>query len=181
MLILPPKKPVNGEKSYFQILCEEASKYVKDIPLDFTGYESLVDAYVASSDNDNDTNYELSKAFNAWFEYFSEIANVIQNKFLDAETDKLKTVSEKSILHSEKNVSAGDRKANTDSEVIVARKRRNTLKSLYDALVARQDFCEKAFYQCKHNCLNQMDLPLQNRQQSGGMRNGSAGYYNNQQ
>ena len=176
MLILPPKNPVNGEKTYFQLLCEEASKYTGNIPLDFTGYESLIDAYVASSDNDNDTNYELSKAFNAWFEYFSEIANVIQNKFLDAETDKLKTVSEKSILHSDKNVSAGDRKANTDSDVIIARKRRNALKSLYDALVARQDFCEKAFYQCKHNCLNQFEQPLVTRQQSGGKGNVNAGY-----
>ena len=154
MLILPPSNPVNKQKNYFQILCDEASKYMPDVPLEFAGYDILIDNYVQVSDNDSNANYELSKAFNAWFEYFSEIANVIQNRFLDAETDKLRTVSEKSILHSDKNVSAGDRKANTDPEVIFARKKRNALKALYDALVARQDFCEKAFYQCKHHCLN---------------------------
>ena len=154
MLILPPSNPVNEQKNYFQILCDEASKYMPDVPLEFAGYDILIDNYVQVSDNDSNANYELSKAFNAWFEYFSEIANVIQNRFLDAETDKLRTVSEKSILHSDKNVSAGDRKANTDPEVIFARKKRNALKALYDALVARQDFCEKAFYQCQHHCLN---------------------------
>lgn len=162
MLLLPPKTPINGEKTYFQLLCEEANKYIPHINLDFTGYEQLVEQYAEVSEHDSDANYELSKVFNAWFEYFSEVANVIQNQFLDAETDKLSIQAERSILASDKNVSAGDRKANTDPDVISARKKRNALKSLYDSLMARGDFCEKAFYQCKHHCLNAAEIAQQN-------------------
>lgn len=154
MLLLPPKNPVNGKTSYFALLCEEAQPHIPNIPLDFTGYDELVDKYTEVSEHDTDANYTLSKAFNAWFEYYAEIAGIIQNKFLDAETEKLHVQAEKSILASDKNVSAGDRRANTEPEVIAARKRRNVLKSLYDTLVVRSDFCEKAFYQCKHHCLN---------------------------
>lgn len=162
MLILPPKT------SYFTILCEEAQKYIPNIPLDFTGYDELVEKYTEVSEHDTDANYNLSKAFNAWFEYYAEIAGVIQNKFLDAETEKLHVQAEKSILASDKNVSAGDRRANTDPEVINARKRRNALKSLFDTLMARSDFCEKAFYQCKHHCLNVTDQSPSQKRESGG-------------
>ena len=174
MLQLPPKFPVKGEKTYFQLLCEEAQKYIPNIDLDFTGYEQIVDQYAIVSEHDSDANYELSKIFNAWFEYFSEIANVIQNKFLDAETDKLSIQAERSILASDKNVSAGDRKANTDPDVISARKRRNALKALFDCLMARADFCEKAFYQCKHHCLN---VSAETTQQNQGQSKQSCGGY----
>jgi hypothetical protein len=152
-MILPPKNPVNGKYSYFDVLCRDAQKHLPDIRLNFEGYSELIDEYVVLSDLDTEKNYEMSKAFNAWFEYFTEITNVIQNRYLDAETEKLQIMSEKSILASEKNVSAGDRRANTDPDVIIARKRRNVLKSLYDALSSQQEFCEKAFYQCKYNCI----------------------------
>ena len=153
MMILPPKNPVQGKNSYFNVLCQNAQPFISDIPLNFNGYTELVDKYVKLSDLDTDANFEMSKEFNAWFEYFAEIANVVQNAYLDAETEKIQTLSASSLAASEKSVAAGDRKANTDPDVIISRKKRNALKALYDALVARQDFCEKAFYQCKYNCM----------------------------
>lgn len=155
-IILPPKSPIkNGQnKTYFDLLCSTVRQYMNGVNLDFTGYDDLVAEYIAVASHDSDKNFELSKSFNAWYEYISDITNVIQNDFLDAETEKLQVVSEKSILANEKSVSAGDRKANADPDVILARKRRNALKAFYDTLVARQNFCEKAFYQCKHCCMD---------------------------
>lgn len=156
-MILPPKHPIEGKYSYFDMLCADAQKYIPQIPLRFDGYEDLLDKYMALSDLDSNANFEMSKEFQAWFDYIAGLANRIQNAFLDAETDKLQVFSQKSLDSSEKNVSAGDRKANTEPDVIIARKKRNALKSLYDALVARQDFCEKAFYQCKYNCMESVE------------------------
>ena len=156
-MILPPKHPIQGKYSYFDMLCADAQKYIPEVPLVFDGYEELLDKYVTLSDLDSNANFEKSKEFQAWFDYISGLANRIQNAFLDAETDKLQVFSQKSLDSSEKNVSAGDRKANTEPEVIMVRKKRNALKSLYDALVARQDFCEKAFYQCKYNCMESVE------------------------
>lgn len=156
-MILPPKHPIQGKYSYFDMLCADAQKYIPEVPLVFDGYEELLDKYVTLSDLDSNANFEMSKEFQAWFDYISGLANRIQNAFLDAETDKLQVFSQKSLDSSEKNVSAGDRKANTEPEVIMVRKKRNALKSLYDALVARQDFCEKAFYQCKYNCMESVE------------------------
>jgi hypothetical protein len=152
-MILPPKNPVQGKFTYFDVLCANAQPYMPNTPLNFEGYNELVDAYVVLSDLDTHANYRMAVDFNAWFEYIANIANVVQNAYLDAETEKLQTVSTSSLNASEKSVAAGDRKANTDPEVIIARKKRNALKSLYDALIARQEFCEKAFYQCKYNCM----------------------------
>ena len=87
---MPPISPlnINGKATtYFQLLCDEAQKYLDDIELNFEGYETTVQKYKIVSDTDKEINYELSKEFNAWSEYFSEVANYIQNKYLDAETE----------------------------------------------------------------------------------------------
>lgn len=147
---MPPKNPLSGNGSYFDVLCQMASKYL-DIGLCFDGYDEVVEKYQKASISNKDENWELAKELNAWSEYCSTIANYIQNQFLDAETTKVQIHSEKSIKFSEKNVSAGERFANTDSEVVKARLKRNSLKSLYDSLIARKDFLDKAFYQCKNN------------------------------
>lgn len=151
---MPPKFPVskgNKHTTYFDILCEEAQKYLSDITLSFDGYQDTVDRYRKVKESDKNENYRLSVELNSWSEYFSEIANYIQNRYLDAETEKLQTQSIKSIEYNGTSVSAGDRHANTSPEVISSRKKRNVLKALYDALVAKQEFAEKAFYQCKTN------------------------------
>jgi hypothetical protein len=146
---MPPKTPINGAYDYFDILCKTASKYL-EIPINFDGYKEVVEKYQNISLTDRDSNWELAKELNAWSEYCSDIANYIQNVFLDAETSKIQVYSEKSITFSDKNVSAGDRKANTDVSVIEARNKRNALKALYDSLLSKKDFLDKAFYQCKN-------------------------------
>lgn len=152
---MPPKLPltVNGKRStYFELLCKEAQKYLPEIQLSFDGYQDTVEKYRRVREDDRNENYRLSLEFNSWCEYFGEIANYIQNRYLDAETEKLQMQSIKSIEHNGTSVSAGDRHANTSPEVISARKKRNALKALYDTLVSKQQFSEKAFYQCKNNC-----------------------------
>ena len=146
---MPPKTPINGSYDYFDMLCQQASKYLS-IPINFEGYKEVVEKYQNISLTDKDANWELAKELNAWSEYCSDTANYIQNIFLDAETSKIQVYSEKSISFSDKNVSAGDRKANTDKDVIDARNKRNALKALYDSLMSKKDFLDKALYQCKN-------------------------------
>lgn len=151
---MPPKFPIikdGREFTYFEILCNEAQKFLPDVTLSFEGYDETVRKYQMVKEDDRELNYQLSLEFNSWSEYFSDISNYIQNRYLDAETEKLQTQSIKSIEHNGTSVSAGDRHANTAPEVIYSRKKRNALKALYDALVAKQQFAEKAFYQCKNN------------------------------
>ena len=112
--------------------------------------EVSLSLFISSPILANDALHELAKELNAWSEYCSDIASYIDNIFLDAETSKLQITSEKSIGFSEKNVSAGDRKANTDKDVIIARNKRNALKALYESLISKKDFLDKAFYQCKN-------------------------------
>ena len=166
--MLPPTNPVQDRFSYFDLLMAKAQKAIPGVRLNFDGYGDLIDRYIAVSDLDSKANFKLAKDFNMWFEYMSDIANYIQMEFLDAETDKIQIMSQKSIDSGEKNVASGDRKANTDPDVIAARKRRNTLKAFYDALVARQDFCEKAFYQCKYNCMENAEKPQNGANNASG-------------
>lgn len=146
---MPPKTPVSGTGNYFDALCKQASKYL-EIPINFDGYKEVIEKYENTSLSDRNANWELAKELNAWSEYCSDIANYIQNIYLDAETTKIQVYSEKSIGFSDKNVSAGDRRANTDKLVIEARNKRNALKALYDSLISKKDFLDKAFYQCKN-------------------------------
>lgn len=161
-MILPPRKPINNKLSYFDLLCARAQPFIPEASLVFTGYDELVEKYVTLSDLDSSGNVEMAVEFNAWAEYFADVSNYIQNQYLDAETDKLQSFSAASLTFSEKNVSAGDRKANTEAEVILARKKRNALKSLYDALEAKREFCDKVFYQCKHNCIEMSERAAAN-------------------
>ena len=171
-MILPPQNPVKGQFTYFDVLCAKAQKVIPEVVLAFDGYDELLEKYIATSDLDAHANFELAKSFLVWLDYISNTANLIQNEYLDAETDKIQVMSQKSIDSGEKNVASGDRKANTDPDVIMARKKRNALKALYDALVARQDFCEKAFYQCKYNCIENTE-----KGQNGG-NNANGQYFN---
>ena len=151
-MAIPPLKPVDGKKSYFEKLCEMSQKHLKEVVLNFDGYEDTVQKYRELKEDDISMAWELTKELNAWSEYFSDISSIIQKKYLDAETDKIEVQSVKSIEHGEKSVSAGDRFANTSQEVINARKERNILKSLYDELSLKIKFLERAYYHCKSTC-----------------------------
>ena len=153
----PPSKPLitdSGNKSYFEKICELAKEYLEEdtIILNFDGYEQTVEEYKSLSEEDISTAWKLTKELNAWSEYFSDISNLIQKKYLDSETEKMEIQAIKSIEHNEKSVSAGDRHANTDPIVIQKRKKRNILKSLYDELTSKIKFLERAYYHCKSTC-----------------------------
>lgn len=140
--------PMPPTITYFDKLCKNAKSYL-NIDISFDGYDKLIEEYQKVPIEDKNKNWELAKQLNVWSEYCSELANLIQEQYLNSETDKLQLQSQKSIDCNAKNVSAGERVANTDKDVIAARKKRNSLKSLFDALTARTQFLEKAFYQCK--------------------------------
>ena len=156
-LARPPINPMvqNGKGiSYFEKLIEITSPFLKEdgIHLNFTGYKETVEEYISLQENDIDRAWKLTKELNAWSEYFSEIANLIQKMYLDAETDKLEVQSLTSMKYSEKNVSAGDRFANTTKEVIDSRKKRNALKTLHEELVSKIEFLKRGYYHCKSTC-----------------------------
>lgn len=153
----PPIFPVNingVNKNYFEILIEQAEPYLKEdnIILNITGYSETIEEYNMLNLTDIKTVERLSIELNGWSEYMSTLANIIQNNYLDSETDKIKTQSQKSIDYNEKNVSAGERYANTTDEVIYIRKKRNALKSLYEELISKTKFLERAHYHCKSIC-----------------------------
>lgn len=152
--MFPPKNPIvktDGTAcSYLEKISEIAKPYLAEykIHLNLSGYRETCDKYFELVQSDGEEAWKLAQQLNAWSQYLSNYANLIQDVYLDAETDKISMQSEKSIGFSEK-VAAGDRFANTTNEVIKARKKRNALKSMYDAMTAEVAFLERAFYACK--------------------------------
>lgn len=152
--MFPPKDPVvkaDGTGcTYLEKICEVARPYLKEykISLNLRGYKDACDKYFALNQTDGEAAWKLAQELNAWSQYIASYANLVQDVYLDSETDKISIQSEKSIEFSDK-VAAGDRFANTKDEVIAARKKRNALKSLYDAMTAEVAFLERAFYACK--------------------------------
>ena len=152
--MLPPKNPIEGKDgnkiSHLEKICEIAKPYLDlyKIQINLHGYRETCDAYFSLKQTEYEKAWELAQELNAWSQYISSYSNLIQDLFLDSETEKLSVQSEKSIEFSDK-VATGDRYANTKNEVISARKKRNALKSLYDAMVAEVEFLERAFYACK--------------------------------
>lgn len=153
----PPVYPVqvnNKNMNYFDILVSRAQPYLKEegITINFDGYNNVVYEYSTLNIGDLKKAEELTISLNGWSEYISTLANLIQNSYLDSETDKISIQSRESIDYSNKNVSAGERYANTTEDVIAIRKKRNVLKSLYDELVSKTKFLERAHYHCKSIC-----------------------------
>lgn len=152
--MFPPKNPVEktdgASCTYLEKIYEIVKPYLAQykISLNLKGYKETCDSYFDLTQSDGEAAWKLAQQLNAWSQYISSYANLIQDIYLDAETDKISIQSEKSIEFSEK-VAAGDRYANTKDEVIAARKKRNALKSLYDAMTAEVAFLERAFYACK--------------------------------
>lgn len=153
--MLPPITPINDKNgkpvSYLEKLAEISEPYLQeyDIALNLSGYAETCQRYFSLKLDEVEKAWELARELNAWSQYIANYANLIQDLFLDAETEKLSVMSQKSIDFSEKTVASGDRYANTQNEVINARKKRNALKALYDAMVAETEFLERGYYSCK--------------------------------
>lgn len=150
----PPVSPVviDGKPTnYFQILVRSASKYLKEkgIELNFKGYTETIIEYTNLQEHEVDKAWRLSQELNAWAEYFSSLANLVQKLYLDAETEKDEIKSIASFHADEKTVSNGNRLSNKDPQVVAARKKRNALKALYEELDAKVQFLIRAHYHCK--------------------------------
>lgn len=155
---LPPLYPLTNESgkqiSYFDKLAEYASNYLKEdgINLNFDGYVKTILEYNNLRENDFSKAWELTKKINTWTEYFSGVANLIQKLYLDSETTKIEAQAIASYCADSIKVANGDRLANKDTNVVNARKKRNTLKSFYDELESKIKFMERAYYHCKATC-----------------------------
>lgn len=150
----PPVTPLNiegKEISYFQKLISLTSGYLKEykIDLSFEGYMDTVEKYRNLQFDETQKAWELSKELNAWSEYFSDIANLIQKIMLNSETEWLEIQAIKSIQFDSDKVSNGNRFSNKENDVIQKRKKRNALKALYDELQSKVSFLERAYYHCK--------------------------------
>lgn len=150
----PPVYPLQYEDrgmSYFEKLVRLANEYVSQdgIQLNFAGYTDTLIEYANLTEKDKEKAWNLAKDLNAWAEYFSSIANLIQKLYLDSETDKISTQALASFEADEKKVANGDRLSNKDERVIQVRKKRNTLKAFHQELEAKVKFLERAHYHCK--------------------------------
>lgn len=153
----PPVQPliINGRPlSYFQHLASLAKDYlqVDGVSLNFTGYNETIVDYANLQESDLPNAWKLTKELNAWSEYFSGLANLIQKMYLDSETDKIEVIAISSLEADSVKVANGERLANKDLRVVNARKKRNTLKSFHDELESKIKFLERAHYHCKSTC-----------------------------
>jgi hypothetical protein len=136
---------------YFSILKDKADECLREegLSLDFNGYDELINNYSNLKENEKDKAWQMALEINAWIEYVSNITTVLESIYMNSETEKLRIQSQTSIDYDSKNVSRGNRYANSCEEVVRQREKRNTLKALYDNLLLKKDFLEKAYYHCK--------------------------------
>lgn len=141
----------NRAINYFELLTIWALDYLKEdgVVLNFKGYAETVEAYAHLQESDTKGAWELARDLNAWSEYFSDVANLIQKLYLDADTEKIEVIAQASFEADDKKVANGERLANKDTRVVNIRKKRNTLQSFYDELIAKVKFLERAHYHCK--------------------------------
>ncbi|PLS19718.1 hypothetical protein CVD28_04715 [Bacillus sp. M6-12] len=152
--VTPLKTEDGKEMSYFEMLVRMSYVYLKKdgINLNFAGYTDTLIDYANMQEHEVEKAWRLTKELNAWSEYFSSIANLIQKVYLDAETDKIEVQATSSIEADSVKVANGERLSNKDPRVIDARKKRNTLKAFHDELEAKIKFLERGYYHCKATC-----------------------------
>lgn len=136
----------NGD--YFKTMVTEAQGYVSQ-PLNFKGYNLLLKEYNDLQENDIESAWKLAKKFNSWTEYLSDLLNFIEKLYLEAEAEKVAIYSQKSLEYSPNKVSAGERQASMDKQVLEVRKKRNVLLAFRKMLEAKIKFFERAHYHCK--------------------------------
>lgn len=138
-------------EDYFRALVNEVNKKLKEnnIRFNFSSYTTTIEEYAKLDIDDYDKAFKLARDFNEWYEYISDFAAYVEKLYLDAETDKIKIQSAASIKYNDSTVAKGDRKADIDEEVILARKDRNTLQAFHNLLLRKLDFLEKAHWHCK--------------------------------
>lgn len=162
----PPVLPIDDKQDYFDKLIEEIEPYFtkNGLGLKFEGYKDTVQAYSDLKSSDLDKCWELSRDFNMWGEYFSDLKALVEKLFLDAETEKKKEYATASLAEDSKKVANGDRLANKNPTVIALRRDRNLLQAFITSLTAKIDFC----YKCHHHCKNTFSIEKQILSNVGG-------------
>lgn len=159
-------KPPVLSTDYFDKLLEDIIPYFsgKTITLQFDGYKQTVKDYSALVPTDINKCWELSRDFNMWGEYFSDLKALAEKLYLDVETDKKKEYSLASIKEDANKVANGDRLANKNPTVVALRRDRNLLQSFITALTSKIDYCYKCHHHCKATCAweKQMGSPGSN-------------------
>lgn len=163
----PPSNPLkykDKQISYFQYLAMQVAPYLKEyeINLSFAGYQKTLTQYEELDYKNIESVWNLANDLNAWSEYMSDVANVIQKLELDSETEKIQTIAKVSIESDSDKVAKGDRIANKDDRVVSARKKRNALKSFHTQLENKISFLDRAYHHCKSTCDWQYKLQAQN-------------------
>lgn len=154
---MPPKTPVqiNGvPMDYFDALILQVKDIYEEaeLPLDFTGYEETISQFTVLEHDNFEISYELAQELLAWNDYINNLKSLTKKLLLDAETDKISEIAQASIKADSNKVANGERLANKDSNVINARKKRNSLEAFYDLLEAKSLLLNQAFYFCKSTC-----------------------------
>ena len=145
------------ELSYFEhltlivhdLLSSEGLLEKDGLKLNIKGYTETVEEYKNLEENNLDAVWQLAKDLNAWSDYLSSMANLIQKYYLDSETEKAQMLSVVSINADHERVSNGKRIADQDKKVVSVRKKRNVLQSYYNELESKVKFLERAHYHCK--------------------------------
>lgn len=155
----PPVLPIEDKQDYFDRLIEEVSPYftTRHLSLKFDGYKATVEEYSNLKSSDLEKCWELSRDFNMWGEYFSDLKSLVEKLFLDTETEKKKEYATASIVEDSKKVANGDRLANKNPVVIALRRDRNLLQAFISALTSKIDYC----YKCHHHCKNTFSIEKQ--------------------
>ena len=154
---MPPKTPVNVDGTpmdYFDAIILEVEDIYREanLPLDFTGYLETINNFTELSFDDFETSYQLAEELFAWSDYVNNLKGLTKKLLLDAETEKITEIAKASVKADDTKVANGERLANKDENVILARKKRNTLEAFYDLLEAKSNLLNQAFYFCKSTC-----------------------------
>lgn len=151
----PPESPIitaSGRGvSYFQELIKLLKPHLEQdgITLNFSGYTDTIRDYSDLEEHDYKKAWTLAKELNAWSEYFSDTANLIQKFYLDSEAEKNEKQAISSMGNDAVKVANGDRMSNMDPVVVAARKKRNALKSFHNELTDKVEFLNRSHYHCK--------------------------------
>lgn len=135
------RKKKNTNPTNFQQLATIVNTYLKEegIQLNFSGYSKTLQRYFRVQDYDLVEIYHIMNDCNLWTNYLSEVANLIQYKFLEykVETDRLCAFVQKKAIDYDLEQTI---KANKDKT--------KAFEIFYQQLIAQKTFFEKAFWHC---------------------------------
>lgn len=149
---LPPSKPLNnGQSTYLEYFVSIIKNDFKTygVDLNFAGLTMLCTEYLNIDYQNLNNCSRMSREFNMWSSYIDSLEGITKKLYLDAETNKVNQISVASFLHGGKNKSHGERLANMDTNVIAARKIRNSFDSFHECLNALEQFLIRCHHETR--------------------------------